>query len=185
MWKNVHTAYGAGIRTHDLQNMSLLPLPLDQILITFLQRRKIEVKKLIKFNMIHPAWTPLRATALLAAFTIEQIALNGDSILYIKSSSHGSAKVLGKKYFTISKLWRFTSGQSLTFCASFRFRSLAGNHLKCQRRDSNCVPLLRNNNQCCWLLCQISVFNSRLEPITCQQTNHNKCSTTITEGKIR
>ena len=28
--KNVHPVYGAGIRTHNLQNMSLLPLPLDQ-----------------------------------------------------------------------------------------------------------------------------------------------------------
>ena len=27
---NVHPGYGAGIRTHDLWNMSLLPLPLDQ-----------------------------------------------------------------------------------------------------------------------------------------------------------
>ena len=25
MWKNVHPVYGTGIRTHDLQNMSLLP----------------------------------------------------------------------------------------------------------------------------------------------------------------
>ena len=25
MWKNVHPVYGAGIRTHDLRNMSLLP----------------------------------------------------------------------------------------------------------------------------------------------------------------
>ena len=30
MWKNVHSVYGAGIRTHDLWNMSLFPLPLDQ-----------------------------------------------------------------------------------------------------------------------------------------------------------
>ena len=30
MWKNVHPVYGTGIRTHDLQNVSLLPLPLDQ-----------------------------------------------------------------------------------------------------------------------------------------------------------
>ena len=29
MWKNVHPVYGAGIQTHDLQNMSLFPLPLD------------------------------------------------------------------------------------------------------------------------------------------------------------
>ena len=28
--KNVHPVYGAGIRTHDLRNMSLLPRPLDQ-----------------------------------------------------------------------------------------------------------------------------------------------------------
>ena len=28
--KNVHPVYGAGIRTHDLQNVSLFPLPLDQ-----------------------------------------------------------------------------------------------------------------------------------------------------------
>ena len=28
--KNVHPVYGAGIRTHDLWNMSLLPLPLDE-----------------------------------------------------------------------------------------------------------------------------------------------------------
>ena len=28
--KNVHPVYGAGIRTHSLWNMSLLPLPLDQ-----------------------------------------------------------------------------------------------------------------------------------------------------------
>ena len=27
MWKNVHPVYGAGIRTHDLQNRSLLPKP--------------------------------------------------------------------------------------------------------------------------------------------------------------
>ena len=27
--KNVHPAYGAGIQTHDLKNMSLFPLPLD------------------------------------------------------------------------------------------------------------------------------------------------------------
>ena len=25
MWKNVHPAYGTGIRTHNLQNVSLLP----------------------------------------------------------------------------------------------------------------------------------------------------------------
>ena len=30
MWKNVHSVYGAGIYTHDFQNMSLLTLPLDQ-----------------------------------------------------------------------------------------------------------------------------------------------------------
>ena len=29
-WKNVHPVYGAGIRTHDLLNMSLLQKPLDQ-----------------------------------------------------------------------------------------------------------------------------------------------------------
>ena len=28
--KNVHPVYGAGIRTHDLHNMCLLPLPLNQ-----------------------------------------------------------------------------------------------------------------------------------------------------------
>ena len=28
--KNVHPVYGAGIRTHDLWNVSLFPLPLDQ-----------------------------------------------------------------------------------------------------------------------------------------------------------
>ena len=28
--KNVHPVYGARIRTHDLRNVSLLPLPLDQ-----------------------------------------------------------------------------------------------------------------------------------------------------------
>ena len=28
--KNVHPVYCAGIRTHDLRNMSLLPQPLDQ-----------------------------------------------------------------------------------------------------------------------------------------------------------
>ena len=30
MWKNVRPVYGAGIRTHDLQNISLLSSPLDQ-----------------------------------------------------------------------------------------------------------------------------------------------------------
>ena len=30
MWTNVHPVYCAGIRTHDLQGMSLLPLHLDQ-----------------------------------------------------------------------------------------------------------------------------------------------------------
>ena len=30
MWKNVHPVYGAGIRTHNLRNVSLFPLPLDQ-----------------------------------------------------------------------------------------------------------------------------------------------------------
>ena len=30
MWNNVHPVYGARIRTHDLQYMSLLPQPLDQ-----------------------------------------------------------------------------------------------------------------------------------------------------------
>ena len=30
MWKNVHPVYGAGIQTHDLLNMSHIPLPLDQ-----------------------------------------------------------------------------------------------------------------------------------------------------------
>ena len=30
MWKNVHSVYGAVIQTHDLQNMSLFPEPLDQ-----------------------------------------------------------------------------------------------------------------------------------------------------------
>ena len=28
--KNVHPVYGAGIRTHDLRNVSLFPWPLDQ-----------------------------------------------------------------------------------------------------------------------------------------------------------
>ena len=28
--KNIHPVHGAGIRTHDLCNMSLLPQPLDQ-----------------------------------------------------------------------------------------------------------------------------------------------------------
>ena len=30
MWKNVHPVYGAGIWTHDLQNVSLFSSPLDQ-----------------------------------------------------------------------------------------------------------------------------------------------------------
>ena len=30
MWKKVHPVYDTGIRTHDLQNKSLLPSPLDQ-----------------------------------------------------------------------------------------------------------------------------------------------------------
>ena len=30
MRKNVHPVYGAGIWTHDLQNMSFFPYPLDQ-----------------------------------------------------------------------------------------------------------------------------------------------------------
>ena len=30
MWKNVHPVYSTGIRTHDLQDMSLHPKPLDQ-----------------------------------------------------------------------------------------------------------------------------------------------------------
>ena len=30
VWNNVHRVYGAGIRTHDIQDMSLLPQPLDQ-----------------------------------------------------------------------------------------------------------------------------------------------------------
>ena len=30
MWKNVHPVYSAGIRTHDLWDVSLFPLPLDQ-----------------------------------------------------------------------------------------------------------------------------------------------------------
>ena len=30
MWKNVRPVYSTGIRTHDLQIVSLLPLPLDQ-----------------------------------------------------------------------------------------------------------------------------------------------------------
>ena len=30
MWKNVHPVYGAGIRTHNLRNVSLFPLLLDQ-----------------------------------------------------------------------------------------------------------------------------------------------------------
>ena len=30
MWKMVHPVYCAGIQTHDLWNMSLLPLPLGQ-----------------------------------------------------------------------------------------------------------------------------------------------------------
>ena len=30
MWKNVLPVYGAGIRNHDLWNMSLLPWPLEQ-----------------------------------------------------------------------------------------------------------------------------------------------------------
>ena len=30
MWTNVHPVYGAGIRTYDLQNVSLFPKPLDQ-----------------------------------------------------------------------------------------------------------------------------------------------------------
>ena len=30
MWKNVHSVYSAGIQTHDLQNVSLFPKPLDQ-----------------------------------------------------------------------------------------------------------------------------------------------------------
>ena len=31
MWKNVHPVYGTGIRTHDLQNVSLLPSPLARL----------------------------------------------------------------------------------------------------------------------------------------------------------
>ena len=30
MWKNFHPVNGAGIRTHNLRNMSVLPLLLDQ-----------------------------------------------------------------------------------------------------------------------------------------------------------
>ena len=30
MWKNVHPVNSTGIQTHNLWNMSLLPLPLDQ-----------------------------------------------------------------------------------------------------------------------------------------------------------
>ena len=30
MWKNVHSVYGAGIRTYNLLYMSRLPEPLDQ-----------------------------------------------------------------------------------------------------------------------------------------------------------
>ena len=30
MWKNVRPVYGAGIRTHNLSNMSRHPWPLDQ-----------------------------------------------------------------------------------------------------------------------------------------------------------
>ena len=30
VWKNVHLVNGAGIQTHDLENMNLLPQPLDQ-----------------------------------------------------------------------------------------------------------------------------------------------------------
>ena len=35
MWKNVHSVYGAGIHTHNLQRMSLLPQPLDQGLLRY------------------------------------------------------------------------------------------------------------------------------------------------------
>ena len=31
MWKNVHPVYGAGIQTHNFQNMSILPWPLDKV----------------------------------------------------------------------------------------------------------------------------------------------------------
>ena len=61
--KNVHPIYGAGIRTHDLQNMSLLPQPLDQssrllnIFISELKCRlherkatKVLIQKLSKFR---------------------------------------------------------------------------------------------------------------------------------------
>ena len=34
MWKNVHPVYGAGIRNHNLSNISRHPLPLDQGLLT-------------------------------------------------------------------------------------------------------------------------------------------------------
>ena len=35
--KNVHPVYGAGIQTHDHQNMSLLPYPLGQGSLPFLR----------------------------------------------------------------------------------------------------------------------------------------------------
>ena len=41
MWKNAHPVYSAGIRIQDLQNMSLLPKPLDRELIVHYSLVKI------------------------------------------------------------------------------------------------------------------------------------------------
>ena len=45
-WKNVHPVNGAGIQTHDLWNVSLFPLPLDQ------GSRPINCKSLAKQNVL-------------------------------------------------------------------------------------------------------------------------------------
>ena len=51
---SIYLVYGAGIRTHDLQNMSLLPLPLDQDfrpLVCFVSTKILKVKSGDEFKI--------------------------------------------------------------------------------------------------------------------------------------
>ena len=47
--KNVHPVYGVGIRTHDLQNMSLIPLPIEV-------QSLLSLSLSLRFDSIKPKW---------------------------------------------------------------------------------------------------------------------------------
>ena len=45
MCKNIHPVYSAGIRTHNLQNTSLLQLPLDQLLLNINEAAQVQIQE--------------------------------------------------------------------------------------------------------------------------------------------